>query len=157
MSEPLDAAAHRQLAVALFNRTWDLLDEKARQPDQDAELLHAAHASRHHWAEVARLGGPSGPKQAIVGDWQLSRVYAALGMAGPSQLFGQRSLDGCGSWPESGPFLRGFAHEALARAARVAGDAASASAHEAEARAQAAQIEDAADRGWLLQNLADLG
>ena len=55
----LDAAAHRKLAATLFNATWDLLDKSERSPDEDAAMLGRAHASRHHWAEVARLVRPS--------------------------------------------------------------------------------------------------
>ncbi len=48
----LDAAAHRQLGIDLFNHVWTLLEEPARTTAQDDEMLHAAHASRYHWGKV---------------------------------------------------------------------------------------------------------
>ena len=40
---------HHQPAVALFNQTWSLLDNKQRTAEQDETMVHVAHASRHHW------------------------------------------------------------------------------------------------------------
>ncbi len=60
----LDSAAQRKVAVALFNRVWDLLDSgDGRSADETAEMLDAAHASRYLWR---RMGGE---EQAIVGEW----------------------------------------------------------------------------------------
>ena len=42
----------RQLAVDLFNQAWTLMELPERTPEQDDELIHASHASRHHWAAV---------------------------------------------------------------------------------------------------------
>ena len=152
----LDAAQHRKLAVELFNATWDLLDKQERTPDEEAAMLLKAHASRHHWAEVARLGGPSGPKQANIGDWQLSRVYAVLGDGRLARFFGERSLDAYQAAPEMGSFYGAFSHEALARAARVLGDKARQAQHLAAATALSQEIEDEKNRAWLMQNLEDL-
>jgi hypothetical protein len=48
LSDELDETGRRQLAAALFNRVWALLERPDRDPD---ELLHAAHASAYHWME----------------------------------------------------------------------------------------------------------
>ncbi len=64
---------HRQLGVDLFNHVWTLLDAPERTREQDDEMLHASHASRHHWAQVG------GPEHLARGEWQLSRVYVVLG------------------------------------------------------------------------------
>jgi len=40
---------HRQLAVDLFNHTWELLDKSERTQAEADEMIHAAHASRYHW------------------------------------------------------------------------------------------------------------
>lgn len=155
-TQPLDAAQHRALAVALFNATWDLLDKMERTPDEDAELLQRAHASRHHWAEVARLGGNAGLKQANVGDWQLSRVYAVLNEGRLARFFAERSLDSYQRDPEMGAFYGAFSHEALARAARVLGEPEGVAQHVEAATALAEQIDDEKSRVWLLSNLDDL-
>ena len=66
-------AARRRLAADLFNHVWALLDTEGRTPEQDVEMIHAAHASRHHWGEVGT------PVNVARGEWQISRVYATLG------------------------------------------------------------------------------
>ncbi len=69
----LDHATRRALAVGLFNYTWTLLENPNRTPEQDDEMLHAAHASRYHWGEVGEQ------VNLARGEWQVSRVYAVLG------------------------------------------------------------------------------
>jgi len=49
---PLDPAVERQLAVGLYNATWELIDAPDRSSGDDLRMLHMAHASRHHWAQV---------------------------------------------------------------------------------------------------------
>ncbi|MFP6649298.1 MAG: hypothetical protein VB817_07545, partial [Pirellulaceae bacterium] len=44
-------AWHRYFAVEFNNRGWDL-SVKERDPGQDEEMLHAAHASTFHWAAI---------------------------------------------------------------------------------------------------------
>ena len=83
----LDQAARRQLAVDLFNHVWTLLDTDERTPEQDVEMIHAAHASRHHWGEVGT------PVNVARGEWQISRVYATLGRGEPALFHAQRCLD----------------------------------------------------------------
>jgi hypothetical protein len=70
---PLDPALERQLAVDLFNATWQLLDTPDRSSDDDLRMIHMAHASRHLWAQVGE------PVNLARGEWQVSRVYAVLG------------------------------------------------------------------------------
>ena len=44
-SSELDPATQRALAVALFNRVWELLEKADRTAEDDHELVNAAHAS----------------------------------------------------------------------------------------------------------------
>ena len=113
----------RRLAVDLFNRAWELMRLPERTPEQGDELIHAAHASRHHWSEVGTTAN------LARGEWQLSRVYATLGRAEPALFHAKRCLAYCESDPAAlEDWDLPYAHEALARAHAVAGD-------EAEARA----------------------
>ena len=113
----------RRLAADLFNRAWALLDLPERTADQDDELIHTAHASRHHWAEVGTAAN------LARGEWQVSRVYATLGRAEPAIYHANRCLAYCeGSPDELEDWDLPFAYEALARAHGVAGDAAEARA-----------------------------
>jgi hypothetical protein len=106
----------RKLAVDLFNYTWSLLDKKKRTREQDDAMLHAAHASRHHWGQVGK------PVNLVRGEWQVSRVYAVLKRAEPALHHATRCLELCRKH-KIGDFDLAFAYEALARASAVAGRA----------------------------------
>ena len=64
---------HRETAAQCFNKTWDYLEKKRRTSKENQMMLHLAHASRYHWGLVGT------PRNQAVGDWQTSRVYAAIG------------------------------------------------------------------------------
>src|SRR5439155_13917343 len=85
----ITAEQRRELAVDLFNHAWALLRLPERTPEQDDELIHAAHASRHHWSEVGTAAN------LARGEWQVSRVYAALGRAEPALHHARRCLAYC--------------------------------------------------------------
>lgn len=144
--DPLD---HRQLAVSLFNRTWELLDQDNRSYADQAEVLTAAFASRYHWRQVGEAQNFS------VSDWQVSRVAAILGYADLAAEYGQRSLE-TASQAKLGPFYEGYAHEALARAARLAGDRDLKKSHLEIAYGLLEQIEDASERQLLAPDLDEL-
>lgn len=74
----------RALAADLFNRAWALLDMPARTPEQDDEMVHAAHASAYFWLRVGT------PQHHFRSHWQLARVYAALGRAEPALHHAER-------------------------------------------------------------------
>lgn len=80
---------HRKTAAACFNGAWDYLDKKHRSSEDEEEMLRLAHTSRYHWGIV----GTS--RQQAVGDWQLGRVYAALGEPGLSLRYAFSSLRTC--------------------------------------------------------------
>jgi hypothetical protein len=145
----LDPGDERRLAASLFNHTWALLDKADRTAGEDDEMIHAAHASRHHWGVVG------GPVQWARGEWQCSRVYSVLGRPEPAMYHARRCL-ALSTEHDLGPFDVGAAHEAIARSSRVAGDPASAAEHVALARGEAAKITDEEDRAILDADLADL-
>jgi hypothetical protein len=141
----------RQLAADLFNRAWALLELSERTAEQDDELIHTAHASRHHWAEVGTAAN------LARGEWQVSRVYATLGRAEPALYHANRCLAYCeGSPDELEDWDLPFAYEALARAHGIAGDAAGAERFADSARKLTAQVRDAEDRQVLEADLATL-
>jgi hypothetical protein len=148
-SAPIDLADRRQLAVDLFNHVWTLLERSDRSPLADDEMIHAAHASRHHWGEVGE------PVNLARGEWQCSRVYAVLRRAEPALWHARRYLalceeHGIADWDLA------FAHEAIARALKVAGDHEGARAAVARARELAADIAEDEDRELLLGDLATI-
>jgi hypothetical protein len=143
----LDRATERRLAAGLFNETWRLLDLPKRRPEQDDEMIHAAHASRYHWGNVGE------PVTLARGEWLCSRVYAVLGRAEPAIWHAQRCLDlltefgGGEDWDEAA------AYEALARAYAVAGDRKQKDALLAKARQALKSIKDPDDRQPIEEDL----
>lgn len=145
----MDPDDERRLAGTLFNRVWDYLEKTDRSSADDDAMLHAAHASRHHWGVVGE------PVNWARGEWQISRVYAVLGRAEPALHHGLRYL---ALVEENGlePFDLGYAHEAIARAYQVAGDATQSAQHLQLAHAAAADVTDAEARDLLTTDLAQL-
>ena len=139
---------HRQLAVDLFNHTWSLLDNKNRTPEQDEEMVHAAHASRYHWG----IAGTE--KNNARGEWQIARVYASLKRFVSSAHYAQRYMDAC-KIHDFADWDLPFAHEGLARAL-VTNDPEKAKKHLAEARNIGEGIEKDEDREWLHTNLDEI-
>lgn len=145
----IDDAHHLELAKTLFNHVWQLLELDERTPEQDAEMINAAHASAYHWSTVGT------PLNVARGEWQISRVYAVVGRGIPATDHASRCLELCEAH-ELGAFDTAFAHEAVARAALVCGDLAEAEGHIARARHLASGVEGADDRKWLEHELDSL-
>jgi hypothetical protein len=143
------AAAHEYFAAHCFNQAWDLIDKEERTPQDDLLMVALNQASIYHWLER----GDCDDRRLSVGYWQASRIQAVLGNASEAR----RHAETCVSFTdELPPFYLGYAHEALARAATLAGDGGAGAAHLARARALAAQVEDEGERDALLGDLADL-
>lgn len=141
---------HRRLGVDLFNHTWTLLKKTKRTPDEDDAMLAAAHASRYHWSQASREA-----KHQARGEWQLARVYSVLGRGEPALYHAERCLEWCGrgkvrDWDVA------FAHEALARAHKVAGNAEAAERHKRLAREAGDAIADHEDREHFDKDYATL-
>ncbi|MDQ1437965.1 MAG: hypothetical protein QOK43_1594 [Acidimicrobiaceae bacterium] len=139
----------RQWAVDLFNHVWSLMDKAERTADDDAEMVHAAHASCLHWLHVG------GPVNAVRGEWQCSRVYAILGRAEPARHHAERALALCQAHT-IGDFDLAFAYEALARAAAISGDTTEASRWVALAHGACEDIAEADDKELVLADLATI-
>jgi hypothetical protein len=139
---------HRWMAASLFNRAWDLL-ESGRTPEEDRELLATALASWLHWRQVGT------PVNRAVADWQVARVWAVLGDAAAAEAHGLESLR-VAEEAALGPFFVGYACEALARAAGVAGDSTAREAWRERAARAAAEVADEGDRALLEADLEAL-
>ncbi len=133
----------------LFNRVWTLLEMERRSSDDDAEMIHAVHASCCHWRHVGQ------PVHFARGEWQCSRVYSTLGRSEPALFHAKRCLTLCTD-NGIGDFDLAFAYEALARAHAVAGDRDEAARWEALARSAAVDIGDDDDRELVLSDLSTL-
>ena len=146
----LDLATRRALAVGLFNYTWTLLEDPDRTPEQDDEMLNAAHASRYHWGEVGEAVNLSR------GEWQVARVYSVLGRAEPALYHARRCVEINEANDAREDWDLGSAYEAMARASAVAGDNGARDEWKARAVAELARIKDAEDRQVLEQDIATL-
>ncbi len=141
--------AHRYFAVHCFNSAWELLDKSDRSVADNEQVIRLAHASLWHWTQRADCA----PAHLSIGYWQVARVYAVLEQADNARRFAERCLE---LTPGDQPFLLGYAYEALARAAAVAGNERKKREYLDEARRQAARIGDEDERALLVQDLDDL-
>lgn len=133
---------HRTMGPLLFNRTWELLDLDERTPDEEAQMLAATFGQRYHWYEVGT------ELNRAIADWQVARVAAVLGYADIAERFGRLSLELCEAH-DLPPFYRGYAHEALARAADLMDDRQTRDQHVLAARELLRQITDDESREML--------
>jgi hypothetical protein len=143
------AVDHRALGIRLFNQTSTYLEKESRTVDEDDLMLLSANASAYHWRQVGT------PANFARSEWQMSRVYSVLGRTEPALHHARRCLqicqdNGIGDWD------LGFAYEALARAAAVAGDRDAAQAWTDQAYEAATDIAEDEDRDLLLTDLSTI-
>ena len=143
------ARRHRGFSPVAFKNTWTLLDRAERTREQEEEMLASTFAQRYHWYAVGE------PKNWAIADWQVSRVAAVLGYADLSRRFGERSLE-LAEEHDLGPFVKGFAHEAIARAAADVDDVDTFTEHLEKAKAALPEIEDADKREVLQADLTEM-
>ncbi len=148
-SEDQIAQWHRTFAPRAFNDTWTLLDLDQISREQEEEMLSSTFAQRYHWYNVGDASNWA------IADWQVSRVAAVLGYADLARRFGERSLE-LAVEHELGPFVEGFAHEAIARAAADVDDIETFTEHLERAKALLAEIEDSEDRELLEADLTEM-
>jgi len=119
---------HRKTAIKCFNEAWDYLDKKNRSSDDEQQMLHLAHASRYHWGFIGNA------KNFAIGDWQISRVYAALGEPRLALHFAKSCLE----ITKKNNIVDNLpsAYEGMARAYAIAKDSKSARDYINKARAQ---------------------
>ncbi len=140
---------HREFAIELFNKAWELMDMHGRTAEDVDHMIHAAHASRYHWGVVGE------PIHWQRGEWQVSRVYAVARHPHACLYHAQRCMMITETYEIEG-FDRAFAHEALARAYSLLGEAEMMQKHLALGKEAAETVKDTADRGYLLGELNNI-
>jgi hypothetical protein len=146
----LDRETERRLAAGLYNEVWRLMEMPKRRPEQDDEMLHAAHASRYHW-------GKAGQSVNLArGEWLCSRVYAVLGRPEPAVWHARRCLDLLTEFGSGESWDVAAAYEALARAHSVAGNKAETRTWLAMANEALKAILDPDDRRPIEADLATI-
>jgi hypothetical protein len=123
-----DLEFHRKIARECFNETWNYLDKTERNDEDKRQMLNLAHASRFHWSFVGTA------ENLAVGDWQVSRVYAALNQPSLAIHFAKSALEICQKNSLSEILVT--AYEGMARAHATAKDTESARDYIKKARQQ---------------------
>lgn len=141
--------AHQFFAADCFNKTWAILDQPSRSAHDDEQMILLSQASLWHWTQREDCTDQT----LSVGYWLISRVLAVLQRGDEAAHYAGRCLAVSHSQPS---FYLGYAHEALARVARLQGDADRASHHLSEARRLAAQVTDADERAMLEKDLDNI-
>jgi hypothetical protein len=147
----IDRETERQLAAALYNEVWRLMETPNRRPEQDVEMLHAAHASRYHWGRIGR------PVNLARGEWLCARVYSVLGRGEPAVWHARRCLEVLTEFGGGEDWDLAAACEGLARAYAVAGDLESSKSWIEKSREAIGQIVDADDRSPIETDLESIG
>ena len=140
---------HKKQAINNFNGTWDLIDKKERTKDEAVKMIHMAHTSRFHWGEIGT------PLEFQRGEWQLSRVYALLGMGESALFHATYCLELCEA-NSIGDFDLAFAHEAMARSYMVNGNKEMMDKHLELAKLASENIAKEGDKNYLLGELANI-
>jgi len=143
------AEAHRFFAADCFNRAWDLIEKQDRTPAEDRRMVALNQASLFHWMERPDVTD----RNMSIGYWQASRIQALIGEAAEARRYAEICL---GYSQDLEPFYLGYAHEALARASLVAGDATGARRSLAEAEQLASKVGRKDDRNLLRSDLEAL-
>ncbi len=108
-----------------------------------------SHASIFHW--ISRPNCTD--RNLSVGYWQASRIQSLIGNAEEAIRHARTCL---GYSANLEPFYRGYAYEALARAAALVNDATNSVAFLDRAESLALQVSDEQNRKLLAADLADL-
>lgn len=136
----------RRLASQANNRAWTLAEILHRSPEEDEEMLQAAHAAMYFWRMV---GKPSHHAHAAQ---LLAHVYALLKLPGPAAHYLSKSSPHF-EQHDCAPWERAFAHAVAANVAYAKGNAAAHAEHYAEAQAVAAHITDPETREMFAATL----
>lgn len=139
-------AAHKYFSAHCFNRAWDLIEKESRTAEDDRLMVALNQASIYHWLQRSDCGN----EQLSVGFWQASRIQSLLGNAAEARRCAEVCLSYSG---ELAPFYLGYAHEALARSAKIAGDTQLSRSHKERAMKLAAEVKEPDDRELLLKDL----
>ena len=93
----------RRLAAQANNRAWQLSESQSRSPQDDEDMLQAAHAAMHLWKLVGNAGNRAHAAQLV------AHVYALLKLPNPAKYFLAQSEPfflerDCEPWERAGAF-----------------------------------------------------
>ena len=132
----------RRLAAQANNRAWRLSESLTRSPEEDEEMLQAAHASMYLWKTVGTAANRAHAAQL------LAHVYALLKLPNPARHYFAQ----CESFfleQNCEPWERACAFAVKASVAASGGDTATHAKSYREAERLIAALPDAEDREIL--------
>ncbi|HET7065053.1 MAG TPA: hypothetical protein VFI49_12335 [Rudaea sp.] len=140
---PEDVALwQRRLASLANNQAWALAEALRRTPEQDEEMLHAAHAAMYFWKIVGNAGNNARAAQL------LAHVYALLNLPRPAAHYLSKSLPYF-LQNDCAPSELAFAHAVAAHVASAEGSEEAHTRHYSQALAARAQIPEPKEREIL--------
>ncbi|MCF7801927.1 MAG: hypothetical protein K9N34_07905 [Candidatus Marinimicrobia bacterium] len=140
---------HKALGITLFNQTWDLIEKPDRTPDEEADMIHMAHASAFHWRQVGT------ELNFARSEWQISHVYGILERGEPAIYHAARCLKLCQE-NQIGDFDLAYAYEAVARAHWLLGSTKDAQHFLKQAEEAGKSIAKDGDKKQFFSDLTDL-
>jgi hypothetical protein len=138
---PEESGSHRDFAKGINGEVWRLLETPNRTLQESERMIYAAYASCYHWLHA----GAAVNHQR--GEWLIARVYTVLGLGEAATRHARRCMELTDEHrAQLEDFDLAFAHEIVARAAALRGDAEEAKVHIARAREEGEKIADPEDR-----------
>jgi hypothetical protein len=132
----------RRLASQANNRAWALSESTSRTPDEDEEMLQAAHAAMYFWKLVGNDNNRAHAAQL------LAHVYASLRLPNPAKHYLAKSQPFLLS-EQAEPWEVALAHAVAANVAAAKNESHTHRAHYDKAFALVSQLPDPEDRKIL--------
>lgn len=132
----------RRLASQANNRAWALSEQPSRSPEEDEEMLQAAHAAMYFWNIVGSANNKAHAAQLV------AHAYATLKLPGPAAYYLAKSQPVLMA-DAAAPWERALAHAVAANVAAAQGQATAHAEHYRQAVAQVAALPDPEDRAIL--------
>jgi hypothetical protein len=129
----------RRLASQANNRAWTLAEALNRSPEEDEEMLQAAHAAMYFWNIVGKPGNRAHAAQLV------AHVYALLKLPAPAAQYLSKSLPYF-TQNDGAPGELAFAHAVAANVAAAQGNAEAHARHYSQAQAFVAQVAEPRER-----------
>lgn len=142
-------AAHQYFSAHCFNSAWDLMDKTTRTAEEDRMMVALNQASIYHW----RHRPDCTDTHLSVGYWQASRIQALLKNSMEAARYAEICL---AHSRDLEPFYLGYAYEAQARAAMIAGEDTLSAEYRRQAGQQADLVADEDSRTLLMNDLEAL-
>jgi hypothetical protein len=144
---PDEAATwQRRLASQANNRAWTLAESLSRTPEEDEEMLQAAHAAMYFWKIVGNARNRAHAAQLV------AHAYALLGQGSAAKHFQAKSQpvllgESAEAWE------RAMAHAVAANVAAANNETQAHSEHYSKAVSLMESLPDAQDRNILSATL----